>query len=83
MDRLQNKHSSIIWINSADIIYFCCVNNIYLQGMGSRLMAQMGYVAGTGLGKHGEGRLEPVEVMVFPTGKSLGELIMLTPHARN
>jgi hypothetical protein len=35
-------------------------------------MAQMGYVVGTGLGKNGEGRLEPVEALVFPAGKSLG-----------
>lgn len=35
-------------------------------------MVQMGYVMGTGLGKNGEGRLEPVEAVVFPAGKSLG-----------
>jgi hypothetical protein len=35
-------------------------------------MAQMGYVMGTGLGRNGEGRLEPVEALVFPAGKSLG-----------
>ena len=36
-------------------------------------MAQMGYVVGTGLGRNGEGRLEPVEALVFPPGKSLGK----------
>jgi hypothetical protein len=36
-------------------------------------MAQMGYVMGTGLGRNGEGRLEPVEALVFPAGKSLGK----------
>jgi hypothetical protein len=35
-------------------------------------MVQMGYVMGAGLGKSGEGRLEPVEALVFPAGKSLG-----------
>ncbi len=35
-------------------------------------MASMGYVVGTGLGKHGEGRVEPVSAVVLPPGKSLG-----------
>lgn len=35
-------------------------------------MAKMGYVVGTGLGKNGEGRLDPVEAQVLPVGKSLG-----------
>lgn len=37
-------------------------------------MAQMGYITGTGLGKDSKGRLEPVEALVLPQGKSLGEL---------
>lgn len=36
-------------------------------------MASMGYIAGTGLGKHGEGRLEPITATVLPPGKSLGK----------
>lgn len=36
-------------------------------------MAKMGYVHGSGLGKEGEGRIEPVEAMVFPPGRSLGK----------
>ena len=44
----------------------------HTKGIGSKLMAKMGYVHGTGLGKEGEGRTEPVEAMVFPPGRSLG-----------
>lgn len=40
--------------------------------MGSKLMMQMGYIIGTGLGKRGDGRIEPVEATVLPQGKSLG-----------
>ena len=44
----------------------------HTKGIGSRLLAKMGYVPGSGLGKEGEGRLEPVQAMVFPPGRSLG-----------
>lgn len=40
-------------------------------------MANMGYVVGTGLGKHGEGRIEPVTAVVLPPRKSLGLLIII------
>lgn len=40
-------------------------------------MANMGYVVGCGLGKFGEGRLEPVEAMAYPPGKSLGKLLIV------
>merc|ERR1711874_767897 len=43
----------------------------YTRGVGSRLMACMGWVVGTGLGAKGEGRLDPVPAMVYPQGKSL------------
>lgn len=45
----------------------------HTKGIGSRLMEKMGYVPGRGLGKEGEGRLEPVQAMVFPPGRSLGK----------
>lgn len=44
----------------------------YTRGIGSKLMMQMGYVIGTGLGKRSDGRIEPVEATVLPPGKSLG-----------
>ncbi|XP_071450225.1 zinc finger CCCH-type with G patch domain-containing protein [Hetaerina americana] len=43
----------------------------HTKGIGSLLMSKMGYVVGTGLGKKGEGRIEPVPAVVLPTGKSL------------
>ena len=44
----------------------------HTRGIGSALMAKMGYVPGSGLGTKGEGRVDPVEAMVFPPGRSLG-----------
>jgi hypothetical protein len=38
------------------------------KGIGSKLMAKMGYITGTGLGKTQEGRVNPVEVLALPKG---------------
>ena len=41
------------------------------RGLGSRLMLKMGWVVGSGLGRRGEGRVEPVTARLYPSGKSL------------
>jgi len=43
----------------------------HTRGMGSNLMLKMGWVVGRGLGRQGEGRVEPVTARVYPQGKSL------------
>ncbi|RLU22015.1 hypothetical protein DMN91_006394 [Ooceraea biroi] len=49
----------------------------HTRGIGSKLMMQMGYVMGTGLGKLADGRVEPVEATVLPAGKSLDHCMQL------
>ena len=43
----------------------------HTRGIGSKLMAKMGYIFGTGLGKESEGRVEPVPNVSYPRGISL------------
>ncbi|NXH15584.1 ZGPAT protein, partial [Bucco capensis] len=45
----------------------------HTRGIGSKLLLQMGYVFGKGLGKNSEGRVEPVQAVVLPRGKSLDQ----------
>ena len=49
--------------------------------MGSKLMAKMGYVLGTGLGKNGEGRVDPVDAVIVPLGISLDKCMELKEKA--
>ncbi|KAF2351551.1 Zinc finger CCCH-type [Trinorchestia longiramus] len=49
----------------------------HTKGIGSKLMLLMGYVAGTGLGRHQEGRVEPVPAYLYPPGVSLDRCMEL------
>ncbi|GAX76731.1 hypothetical protein CEUSTIGMA_g4178.t1 [Chlamydomonas eustigma] len=44
----------------------------YTSGIGSRLMARMGWVEGMGLGRERQGRAEPVKALQRPKGLGLG-----------
>nr|XP_033818952.1 zinc finger CCCH-type with G patch domain-containing protein isoform X1 [Geotrypetes seraphini]XP_033818953.1 zinc finger CCCH-type with G patch domain-containing protein isoform X1 [Geotrypetes seraphini]XP_033818954.1 zinc finger CCCH-type with G patch domain-containing protein isoform X1 [Geotrypetes seraphini]XP_033818956.1 zinc finger CCCH-type with G patch domain-containing protein isoform X1 [Geotrypetes seraphini]XP_033818957.1 zinc finger CCCH-type with G patch domain-containing pro len=48
---------------------------VHTRGIGSKLLTQMGYQFGKGLGKNAEGRLEPVQAVVLPKGKSLDQCV--------
>ncbi|MGH0171044.1 UNVERIFIED_CONTAM: hypothetical protein FKN15_005363 [Acipenser sinensis] len=45
----------------------------HTRGFGSKLMAKMGYEFGKGLGRNAEGRVEPVQAVILPKGKSLDQ----------
>ncbi|XP_008072898.1 zinc finger CCCH-type with G patch domain-containing protein [Carlito syrichta] len=56
---------------------------VHTRGIGSRLLAKMGYEFGKGLGRHAEGRVEPIHAVVLPRGKSLdqcAELLQKLPR---
>ncbi|NXG73875.1 ZGPAT protein, partial [Baryphthengus martii] len=45
----------------------------HTRGIGSKLLVRMGYEFGKGLGKNSDGRVEPVQAVVLPRGKSLDQ----------
>ncbi|KAL2338477.1 hypothetical protein Fmac_012923 [Flemingia macrophylla] len=44
----------------------------HTTGFGSKMLAKMGYMEGTGLGKNGQGMAEPIEVIQRPKSLGLG-----------
>lgn len=66
---VQSTHKSLLTLQSNEPLGNW---ERHTRGIGSKLMMQMGYVVGTGLGKRGDGRIQPVEATVLPAGKSLG-----------
>ncbi|XP_061486926.1 zinc finger CCCH-type with G patch domain-containing protein [Rhineura floridana] len=55
----------------------------HTRGIGSKLLAQMGYELGKGLGKNSEGRVEPVLAVVLPKGKSLDQCAEILQKKRD
>ncbi|XP_029633880.1 zinc finger CCCH-type with G patch domain-containing protein [Octopus sinensis] len=55
----------------------------HTKGIGSQLMAKMGYIAGQGLGRNNEGKIEPIPIEVLPAGKSLDTVMKLKEEASN
>ncbi|KAK2707906.1 hypothetical protein QYM36_015554 [Artemia franciscana] len=54
----------------------------HTKGFGSKMMTRLGYVMGSGLGKSGEGRTEPVEAIVLPPGRSLDRCMEMKEKAK-
>ncbi|KAH8377135.1 hypothetical protein KR093_003674 [Drosophila rubida] len=53
----------------------------YTRGIGSKLMASMGYIHGTGLGSDGRGIVTPVSAQILPQGRSLDACMELREAA--
>ncbi|KAM7351127.1 zinc finger CCCH-type with G patch domain-containing protein [Cochliomyia hominivorax] len=53
----------------------------HTRGIGSKLMAKMGYVYGTGLGSDGRGIITPVTAQILPPGRSLDHCMELREAA--
>ncbi|KAL7867304.1 hypothetical protein AOLI_G00151180 [Acnodon oligacanthus] len=60
--------------NSAEF----CGWEAHTRGIGSKLLLKMGYELGKGLGKTLSGRVEPVQAVVLPKGRSLDQCAELT-----
>ncbi|GCB66821.1 hypothetical protein scyTo_0013622 [Scyliorhinus torazame] len=54
----------------------------HTRGIGSKLMIKLGYEFGKGLGKNADGRVEPVQAVVLPPGKSLDQCAEILQNKR-
>ncbi|CAK1548286.1 unnamed protein product [Leptosia nina] len=54
----------------------------HTRGIGSKLMLAMGYIAGSGLGASGDGRVQPVEARMVPAGKSLDHCMAISERIK-
>ncbi|KAM4604494.1 zinc finger CCCH-type with G patch domain-containing protein-like, partial [Discoglossus pictus] len=54
----------------------------HTRGIGSKLLARMGYEFGKGLGRNGEGRVEPIQAVLLPKGKSLDQCVAIQLRKR-
>ncbi|XP_073824334.1 zinc finger CCCH-type with G patch domain-containing protein [Musca autumnalis] len=53
----------------------------HTKGIGSKLMAKMGYIYGSGLGTNGRGIITPVSAQILPPGRSLDHCMELREAA--
>ncbi|KAI4882019.1 hypothetical protein NFI96_000727 [Prochilodus magdalenae] len=70
----SSKEEDFAPANSAEF----CGWEAHTRGIGSKLLLKMGYELGKGLGKTLSGRVEPVQAVVLPKGRSLDQCAELT-----
>ncbi|XP_067287173.1 zinc finger CCCH-type with G patch domain-containing protein [Pseudorasbora parva] len=71
---LTSVEEDMAQVNSAEF----CGWEAHTRGIGSKLLLKMGYELGKGLGKTLSGRVEPVQAVVLPKGRTLDVCAELT-----